>query len=179
MQTRNPWQHPQFWPYINRCILRGLLVPASEFLSTLSTHPHPPLAKIGSILAHNLSSFPRSHNVKRYAVDHQFIAAHENWLSRFQSELAAVTSGPAAKDWLGGGEDMKGTEEDLRAVVDLMEGKADRVLEQSTDWREALGAWGVLVKVDMGRDDLPYVPFRAPDCCQVDVALLRAPAWAY
>jgi nuclear pore complex protein Nup85 len=39
-----------------------------------------------------------------------------------------------------------------------MEGKAEAVLEQAADWREAVGAWGVLVDVELKRDDLPYVP---------------------
>ena len=48
-------------------------------------------------------------------------------------------------------------EDGFRVVIDLMEGKADAVLEQAADWREAVGAWGVLVDVQLKRDDLPYV----------------------
>lgn len=40
-------------------------------------------------------------------------------------------------------------------MVELMEGKAERVLEESSDWREALGAWGIMVDVGLKRDDLP------------------------
>jgi len=59
----------------------------------------------------------------------------------------------------GGGKDWKRWEDGFRVVIDLMEGKAEAVLEQAADWREAVGAWGVLVDVQLKRDDLPYVPF--------------------
>jgi nuclear pore complex protein Nup85 len=51
--------------------------------------------------------------------------------------------------------DWAGWEEDFRAVIELMEGKRERVMEESADWREALGAWGILVDVGMRRDSLP------------------------
>ena len=38
--------------------------------------------------------------------------------------------------------------------MELMEGRAERVLEEAGDWREALGAWGILVDVNLRRDDL-------------------------
>ena len=64
-----------------------------------------------------------------------FLDAHRKWLSRFQSELAAETGGPATENWLGGGEEMERTEAELRVVVDLMEGKAEQVIEQASDCR--------------------------------------------
>lgn len=48
-------------------------------------------------------------------------------------------------------------EKDLRLLIELMEGNKEKVLEQSETWREALGAWGLLVQVDMSRDEVPYV----------------------
>lgn len=34
MQSRPPWDHPSFWPYLSQCILRGFHLPASSFLRT-------------------------------------------------------------------------------------------------------------------------------------------------
>lgn len=46
-------------------------------------------------------------------------------------------------------------EECFRGVIEIMEGKEARVLAEAADWREALGAWGVLVNPGLRRDDLP------------------------
>ncbi len=53
-----------------------------------------------------------------------------------------------------------------------MEGKAERVLEEAADWREAVGAWGVLVDLGMRRDDLPGVVKRIVDKIPVDSTIL-------
>ncbi len=60
----------------------------------------------------------------------------------------------------GDGQYIKGNEwkewnEEFRVVIEVMEGKSDRILEEANDWREAVGAWGVLVDVGLRRDDLP------------------------
>jgi nuclear pore complex protein Nup85 len=77
--------------------------------------------------------------------------------------VSTFLGGRPKGSWLeeknGGGKDWKKWEEGFRVVIDLMEGKAEAVLEQAADWREAVGAWGVLVDVQLKRDDLPYVPF--------------------
>jgi nuclear pore complex protein Nup85 len=158
MQTKNPWEHDNFWPYIHRCLLRGFFVPAAGILDTLQNHPNADLAEISKVIANSLRIFPRSHNVEKYPVDHLYLDAHARWLSRFQNELVGAGIDPAASEWLGGGADLARTEKDLRTLVDIMEGKAEKVLEQSDNWREALGAWGILVKVNMSRDEVPYVP---------------------
>lgn len=54
----------------------------------------------------------------------------------------------------------------------MMEGKPERILEEAADWREALGAWGVLVDVGMRRDDLPTVMKRIVDKIPVDSTIL-------
>ena len=162
MQVKEPWTHPSFWPYIIRCILRGFHLPASSFLRTLHSHSHPPISKLGVLLSAHLSLFPRSHDTNTYPLDHQFLAAHKKWLSRFRAELATFLAGRPKGAWLDTGDpqdpptgDWDEAEEDLRVVIELMEGKAERVLEQAADWREAVGAWGILVDVGMRRDDLP------------------------
>lgn len=166
MQTKEPYQHPSFWPYINRCLLRGFHLPASSFLRTLQSHPHAPISKLALLLSTHLSLFPRSHNTASYPLDHQFLTAHKTWLGRFRAELAAFVGGKPRGKWFetgvtgesgGGRGEWTIWEDDFRAVIELMEGRVERVLEESADWREALGAWGVLVDVGLRRDDLPYV----------------------
>lgn len=39
--------------------------------------------------------------------------------------------------------------------MEVLEGKEQRVLEESADWEEALGAWGIWVRPSLKRDDLP------------------------
>ncbi|ORY28255.1 Nup85 nucleoporin-domain-containing protein [Naematelia encephala] len=160
MQTRDPWTHPAFWPYVNRCLLRGFHLPASSFLRTLTAHPHSPIAKLGSLLSSHLSLLPRSHNTTAYPLDHQFLTAHKQWESRFRAELAAFLGARGNGRWLDdgkGGKDWREFEESFKLVVELMEGNVERVLEEAGDWREAVGAWGVLVEPGMRRDDLPRV----------------------
>lgn len=82
-----------------------------------------------------------------------FLQAHKQWLSKFKSELAAQLGGKGEGKWFEG--EWISWEGDFRCVVELMEGKMGRILEEAGDWREALGAWGILVDVDMRRDHLP------------------------
>lgn len=161
MQTNQPWDHPSFWPYIARCILRGFHLPASSFMRTLTDHPHQPISKLAAILHHHLSTYPRSHQTTQYPLESQFIQAHRSWLSRLRAEVSAFLGGREKGSWLEEEGVKKGKwqrwEDGFRVVIDLMEGKADAILEQAADWREAVGAWGVLVDVQLKRDDLPYV----------------------
>ncbi|KAL7424161.1 hypothetical protein Q5752_001747 [Cryptotrichosporon argae] len=175
MQSKDPWSHPLFWPFINRCLLRGFFLPASSFLRTLSTHPHTPIAKLGLLLATHVSVLPRSTNTASYSLDHQFLSAHKMWLARLRAELAGHVGGKDRGKWLddGTGGDWKAWEDDFRAVVELMEGKSERVLEESADWREAVGAWGVLVDVGLRRDDLPAAVGRILDQIPIDSTVLE------
>lgn len=159
MQTREPWTHPSFFPYIVRCILRGFHLPAASFLRTLQQHPHAPIARLGPLLASHLSSFPRSHNTAAFPLDHQFLDAHKSWLRKFRAEVATFTGGTAKGKWLDDGkgkaEKWADWETDLRGIVEVMEGNIDRVWEESADWREGLAAYGILCNVGLRRDGLP------------------------
>jgi hypothetical protein len=176
MQTNQPWDHPSFWPYIARCILRGFHLPASSFMRTLTDHPHAPISKLAAILHHHLSVYPRSHQTSQFPLESQFVSAHRSWLSRLRAEVSTFLGGRPKGSWLeeksGGGKDWKRWEDGFRVVIDLMEGKAEAVLEQAADWREAVGAWGVLVDVQLKRDDLPYAfSLFAMECANTTVLL--------
>ncbi|KAL1411069.1 hypothetical protein Q8F55_002016 [Vanrija albida] len=178
IQSAEPWDQPLFWPFVIRCLLRGLFEPASTFLRTLSSHPHPPIAKLGALLANNVKSMPRSTNTSAYPLDNQFITAHKAWLARFRAEFASFLGGRGRGHWL---EDSSSSyssewatwEDDFRSVLELLEGKAERVFEESSDWREAIGAWGVLVNVGLRRDDIPGLVKRILRELPVDSTLLE------
>jgi nuclear pore complex protein Nup85 len=154
MNTQHPWDNPMFWPFLSRCVLRGFFPTVAQFLNTLSDHPHPPIAKLAATLSQYATSFPRSNNFRE---DHAFLSEHKKWLVRFRSDVDTITGGRGRSNWLDtdGGREWSGWEENFKSLVELMEGKADRVLAEANDWREAIGAWGVLVDVWLRRDDLP------------------------
>ncbi|WVW82930.1 hypothetical protein I302_104945 [Kwoniella bestiolae CBS 10118] len=169
MSIQNPWEHPLFFPYISRCILRGFQLPAASFLRSLSKHPNSLISKLSSLLAQHLSIFPRS-TEERWRVDLDFLQAHKSWLAKFRAELMNFTQGKQKGQWFG--EDRyKSIESDFRVVIELMEGKPQRILEEASDWKEALGAWGILVDVDMRRDHLPEIMAMILDKIPVDTTI--------
>lgn len=176
MQLKEPWEHPLFWPLVIRCLLRGLFLPASTFLRTLTNHPHPPIAKLGQVLATNIANIPRSSNVDAYPLDHQFLAAHKRWVGQFRAEFETAIGGRSRGHWLDDGSskgDFSSMEDEFRRVVELVQGNQDRVLQEAGDWREAVGAWGVLVDVNLRRDDLPPLMKRILDVIPADSTVLE------
>lgn len=175
MQMKEPWEHPLFWPLVIRCLLRGLFVPASTFLRTLACHPHPPIAKLGLVLATNVAIIPRSSNTDAYPLDHQFLAAHKRWIGQFRAEFETAIGGRSRGHWLedGGKNEFSSMEDEIRRVVELIQGNQDRLLEEAGDWREAAGAWGVLVDVNLRRDDLPALMNRILDEIPADSTILE------
>jgi nuclear pore complex protein Nup85 len=157
IQSNDPWNHASFWPYIIQSLLRGHLLPAASFLRTMSKHPHQSISKLATLLATHLTLCPRSTDTTAYPLDHQYLQAHRLWLARFRAELAASTGGRARGKLLGGSGEWTEFESEFRTVVELMEGREETVLAEVGSWREAVGAWGLLVDVGMRRDDLPYV----------------------
>lgn len=152
LQSNPPWEHPAFWPYLQRCILRGLFKPANTFLRSLENHPVQAVKGLASTLASRLASLPRSHDTSQYRLDHQFMTAHRQWQMALEADMATQPGGRKGK-WLS--DELSEMEIEFKTVVELMEGKGERVLAEASDWREALGAWGLLVDVGMTRDDLP------------------------
>ncbi|WVN86702.1 uncharacterized protein L203_101874 [Cryptococcus depauperatus CBS 7841] len=154
MSIQNPYDHPSFWPYITQSILRGFHLPAASFLRSISSHPYQPISKLAILLAQHLTLFPRSIE-SRWRVDLDFLQAHKRWLVKFRSEFQTWLSGKPRGKWFD--DEYKRWEDDFRGIVELMEGKTERVLQEAGDWREALGAWGILVDVNLRRDHLPEI----------------------
>lgn len=178
MAAKNPWAQESFWPLIVRCLMRGLFQAAVSFLRTLESHPHPPIAKLGAILAKRVAQFPRSTNINDYPLDHQFISAHKQWLAQFRADIVTFEGGRGRGHWFDDDDssdrsEWASWENDFRSVTELLEGRADRLFEEAADWREAIGAWGVLVDVGLRRDDLPRVMERVLSELPVDSTILE------
>lgn len=88
--------------------------------------------------------------MKQFPVDHQFLHAHRHWVARIKAELA--TTGKKGERI---GKDWQAWEQNFQIVIDLMTGEENVVLDEANDWKEAVGAWGILVDVGLRRDDLP------------------------
>lgn len=160
---------------LRRCILRAHLLSASALLSLVASHPSPVVQSLAALPLDLLRTFPRSTAFKD---EREFLLRLRDW--RVQARSATLEAealfGEAKSDpeigqlmraelygeeltAVAGGED--GEEERLdwengfRGLLELMEGKEKRVLDESEDWREALGAWGVWVNAGGRREDLP------------------------
>jgi len=178
MAANDPWNQESFFPFIVRCLLRGFFLAAASFLRTLSTHPHPPIAKLGQLLAKSVTGFPRSTNINEFPLDHQFISAHKQWLAQFRADLVTFEGGRGRGHWFdtegsSGRSEWASWEEDFRSVTELLEGKPERLFQEVSDWREAIGAWGVLVDVGLRQDDLPRVVERVLNELPIDSTILE------
>lgn len=143
-----PWADPNFWPYIARCVLRGLGRSAVHFLAKLDGHPSPYLQHIAHSLVPLLAAHPRS---SAFAMDNEFFLAWRQWKERvavLRREFDALPRAEGA-EWRAG----------LADVLGILEGNAEVVVrccrESEAGWREAVCVWGVWVRVGLRRDDLP------------------------
>ncbi|CED84877.1 Nuclear pore complex component (sc Nup85) [Phaffia rhodozyma] len=149
------WAHEEFWSYLIRSLLRGFLPSTSQLISTLSTHPSPVLSSISSKIATHLADYPRSSS-SSYPTERAFLQAHSSWRAQFRTLCVPLTKrGWALEGAWGSSDESSGLEDVVQAVLELMQGKEDRVLEECVDWKEAVGAWGVWVRPSLKRDDLP------------------------
>ncbi|KAG8913367.1 hypothetical protein FRC00_002541 [Tulasnella sp. 408] len=146
-----PWLEDGFWDYLTRATVRGLWKGASHFFNILSSHPSPILRRIAPQLVKTLESHPRSTS---YGTEQEFFSAHSRWsdsvrLLRRELQLLNKTEGQG--DWREGLEDLVG----------ILEGKQDVIMkvcsegEGATGWREAVAVWGIWVRPDFKRQDLP------------------------
>ncbi|KAG9080263.1 hypothetical protein FRC06_006858, partial [Ceratobasidium sp. 370] len=156
-----PWSDPDFWPTLNKCILRGLSTSALGFLRRVAAHhPSPTLRTfVRDDLVPILEIHPRSSGFQRESA---FIAAQSRWRER----VAGVRSTfDKAVDGDEGGE---GDEDEWPRWVDellgVLEGDESVVLalcneavEDGWGFREAIGVWGVWVDVGLKRTHLAKV----------------------
>ncbi|ORY69411.1 Nup85 nucleoporin-domain-containing protein [Leucosporidium creatinivorum] len=152
-----PWEHPNFWPYLHRCILRAHLLSSSTLLSLLaSSHPSPILRDLATLATDLLNTFPRS---TAFRTEAEFLHKLRIWKAEAnKSEKRAEELFAAAEEdeVLGADDDLRlDFETSFRCLFELLNGSESRVLEVAEDWREALGAWGVWVNPGGRREGVP------------------------
>ncbi|KAK4050234.1 hypothetical protein OIV83_003555 [Microbotryomycetes sp. JL201] len=153
-----PWDHPNFWPYVYRCILRAHILSATALLQVMTTHPSPTIQTATNMAVELLKSLPRS---TEYRQESQFLRKSTTWRASAASTLKKFNSlfTRADSDSVLGGPDNEDERLDweagLRCLFELLAGIESRILEASEDWREALAAWTVWVNPGVRRSDLP------------------------
>lgn len=174
-QTLPAHDHPDYWDYVFRCVLRGFYGTAATVLqSYVDSSVSPTLQNIAREIVHILKSLPRS---TAYATEQSFFSAHRHWLtsvrvflSGFQRLMDQV-EGDLKGQVSSPNEERLELEAQFRCLLELLCGVKERVLEFSEDWKEALCTWGTLVHPAMRRDDLPEVLQTITDALPADGTL--------
>lgn len=152
-----PHEHPSYWDYVLRCVLRGFHTSAASVLKSLDSHESSIIRRVAQKTAKLLSTLPRSTN---YAMEHEFVAAHRSWIGSVRKLISGLEQEMDEMEAEAGNTDEVEDERleyeaQFRCLLELMAGVKDRIFEACEDWREALGAWGTLVHPTLKRDDVP------------------------
>ena len=177
-QTIPPHQHPDYWDYVLRCVLRGFYGTAATVLQSYVDAPESPtLQSIAAETVHMLQTVPRSTS---FSTEQSFLSAHRHWhtslrifLSSIQRKMDSVESELHQSSMPSSSDVRLELEAQFRCLYELLCGVEDRVLEFAEDWKEALCAWGVLVSPSMKRDDVPETVQHITASLQVDETLAR------
>ncbi|WFC98131.1 hypothetical protein MYAM1_000855 [Malassezia yamatoensis] len=161
-QASPSYDHPEFWDYLLRCVLRGFFSTAATVLQSYRAPGVPDsLKKVASETAQILQSLPRSTG---YATEQAFLAAHRHWhtsvrvfLSGLQREMDGVQKGFEDLKQADAEEKRLELEAQFRCLLELLCGVQDRILEFAENWIEAVCVWGTLVQPALKRDTLPDV----------------------
>lgn len=152
-----PHEHPSYWDYILRCVLRGFHTSAASVLKSLDSHSSPVIQRVAQKAAKLLSTLPRS---TKFSMEHEFVAAHRSWLGSVRKLISGLEAEMDEMEAEAGHteeveDERLEYEAQFRCLLELMAGVKDRIFEACEDWREALGAWGTLVHPTLKRDDVP------------------------
>lgn len=152
-----PHEHPSYWDYVLRCVLRGFHTSAASVLKSLDAHPSSVIRSVAQKAAKLLSSLPRS---THFSMEHEFVAAHRGWLANVRKLISGLEQQMDEMEAEAGNteeieDERLEYEAQFRCLLELMAGVKDRIFEACEDWREALGAWGTLVHPTLKRDDVP------------------------
>ncbi|KAJ1017822.1 hypothetical protein NDA16_005138 [Ustilago loliicola] len=152
-----PHEHPSYWDYVLRCVLRGFHTSAASVLKSLDSHSSPVIQRVSQKAAKLLSTLPRS---TKFSMEHEFVAAHRSWLGSVRKLISGLEAEMDEMEAEAGHteeveDERLEYEAQFRCLLELMAGVKDRIFEACEDWREALGAWGTLVHPTLKRDDVP------------------------
>jgi nuclear pore complex protein Nup85 len=168
-----PHEHPSYWDYVLRCVLRGFHTSAAEVLKSLDSHHSAVIRRIAQKAARLLSTLPRS---TAFSMEHEFVSAHRSWLASVRKLISALEQEMDEMEAEAGNteeveDERLEYEAQFRCLLELMAGVKDRIFEACEDWREALGAWGTLVHPTLKRDDVPTTAAIILDKFPVDATL--------
>ncbi|SPO30634.1 uncharacterized protein UTRI_05251 [Ustilago trichophora] len=152
-----PHEHPSYWDYVLRCVLRGFHTSAASVLKSLDSHSSSVIRRVAQKAAKLLSTLPRSTS---FSMEHEFVAAHRSWLGSVRKLISGLEQEMDEMEAEAGHteeveDERLEYEAQFRCLLELMAGVKDRIFEACEDWREALGAWGTLVHPTLKRDDVP------------------------
>ncbi|KAJ1307003.1 hypothetical protein OPQ81_007983 [Rhizoctonia solani] len=142
-----PWSDPDFWPTLNKCILRGLSTSALGFLHRVgSNHPSPILrAFIRDSLIPVLESHPRSTEFQR---ESGFLTAHSRWRERVAEVRVAFDKAVDADPGEGDEDEWSRWVDELLGVLEGDSGVVfalcNEAVEDGWGFREVIGVWGCL-----------------------------------
>ena len=168
-----PYEHPQFWSCLLRCVLRGLTNTALGYLRCLVTHPIPFIATAATTASDLITRMPRSNHLEQYPTTQAFLTAFRTWRAEVERAIRQVTlRGQSESSWgpaTSSQDDNRGRivtkamseaeQHDwiasFNTLFGLLKGDQDIVLDACDSWMEALAVWTTLVRPGCTRDDLP------------------------
>ncbi|KAF9444472.1 hypothetical protein P691DRAFT_677501 [Macrolepiota fuliginosa MF-IS2] len=161
-----PWEDETFWPYLIKCIVRGLTKATVFFLNVLSQHPSLALREMTKLLIPLITDQPRLQN---FSSEREFAYAARRWRDKVKALRIEINKIPERERTVDVGE----TGEEnwwarLSDIVGVLEGRFDVVRtiveeEFGGDWKEAVVAWGMFVEGRTRRQDLPDVVAKVLD----------------
>ncbi|KAH7327689.1 Nup85 nucleoporin-domain-containing protein [Rhizoctonia solani] len=161
-----PWSDPDFWPTLNKCIIRGLSTSALGFLRRVgSNHPSATLRTfIRDSLVPVLETHPRSSEFQR---ESGFLTAHSRWRERvvevrvaFDKAVDADSGEGDEDEWSRWVDELLGVLEGDAGVVFAL---CNEAVEDGWGFREVIGIWGVWVDVGLKRTQLAKVVERVAE----------------
>lgn len=175
-QTLPPHEHPDYWDYVFRCVLRGFYGTAAVVLQSYGGDERSEtLRAVASEIVQLLQTVPRSTS---FSTESAFLGAHRHWhasvrvcLTGIQAQMDDVEAELKVAGSVAASEERLELETQLRCLLELLAGVDERVLEFAEDWKEAVAAWGALVQPSLKRDDIPLVVERILERRPVDGTL--------
>ncbi|KDN40916.1 hypothetical protein RSAG8_07784, partial [Rhizoctonia solani AG-8 WAC10335] len=152
-----PWSDPDFWPTLNKCVLRGLSTSALGFLRRVgSNHPSITLrAFIRDSLVPVLETHPRSTEFQR---ESGFLTAYSRWRERVAEVRVAFDKAVDADPGEGDEDEWSRWVDELLGVLEGDSGVVfalcNEAVEDGWGFREVIGVWGVWVDVGLKRTQL-------------------------
>ncbi|OAV95766.1 Nup85 Nucleoporin [Puccinia triticina 1-1 BBBD Race 1] len=159
-----PYEHVNFWPYIQACVIRGHLTQACALLKPYTKTHNPTLNQLMTVTLSLIKSAPRSTSFDnelaftvavekfREAVERSLITLESEMNVIFENEKNRVDTENAFDE-----DDLVHFQASYKILLEILSGDEDRISEACFDWQEALGAHLLWVNPFCKRDDLPIV----------------------